>query len=447
MLCDAPTQRTPAHRPAGIALVTESDDERAHSMNPGSIRRANALSLCLVALMLTGCSLMAVKEQAAIADTLAVVHGTVELRVPHQGVVRVVLYRRIDTGLVVVQQSVLAVNGRYQFAVLPGTYVIGAFVDINNDGIYHNAEPASYVGAPDPSVSSVELRPEAVTAMPTLVIRGPIIVVADIDLEGGLSKSQRNTGRIASLNEPMFSFESAKLGLWRPVDFVDQYGGGLMLLQAFETGKVPVVFVHGISGSALSFDKLIQALDKNEFQPWVLQYPSGIRLEAVSEYLRQALDKLYAQYKFPRIMIVAHSMGGLMTRSFMMKYVEGQSPYQIAVAITVNSPLRGMDSAITGVNTSPIVVPVWRDLASNSEYVQKVNTWQWPKAIPYHLIFSYLPGDDGDGVVPLASQLSLTLQDQATFVHGFQSEHTAVLADPEFAKRLLQILSTYLATE
>ena len=152
-----------------------------------------------------------------------------------------------------------------------------------------------------------------------------------------------------------------------PVDFVEQFGGGLMLLQPFEPNKVPVVFVHGISGTTKSFEKVIAALNKNEFQPWVLQYPSGLRLDVVSEYLRQALDKLYAQYKFPRIMIVAHSMGGLMTRSFMMKYVEGKSAYKIALGVTINSPLQGMDSAATGVKSSPIVVPVgatWRATAT-----------------------------------------------------------------------------------
>ena len=288
--------------------------------------------------------------------------------------------------------------------------------------------------------TTIELPAGAEVVNETLVIKGPI---EGVDERGGLNKAQRNTGRIASLDEPMFSRESAKMGLWRPVHFVEQYGGGLMLLQTFEPDKVPVVFVHGISGSARSFDKVIEALNKDEFQPWVLQYPSGIRLDAVSEYLRQALDKLYVQYKFPRIMIVAHSVGGLMTRSFMMKYVEGKSSYRIVLGVTINSPLLGMESAAVGVKSSPIVLPVWRDIASNGEYVQRVTAWQWPRSIPYHLIYSCLPGEASDGVVPLSSQLSLSLQDQAVRIHGFQGEHTAVLADPKFIEGLVAILSSY----
>jgi hypothetical protein len=127
----------------------------------------------------------------------------------------------------------------------------------------------------------------------------------------------------------------------------------------------------------------------------------------------------------------------------MMKYVQSQSPYKISVGVTINSPLHGMDSAASGVKSSPIVVPAWRDLASNGEYVQRVTTWQWPKDIPYHLIFSYLPGEESDGAIPMKSQLSLSLQDQAVRIHGFQGEHTKVLADPEFVKRLVAILASY----
>ena len=82
-------------------------------------------------------------------------------------------------------------------------------------------------------------------------------------------------------------------------------------------------------------------------------------------------------------------------------------------------------------------------MASNGDYVKRVNAWQWPKDIPYHLIFSYLPGEDSDRVVPLTSQLSLSLQDQAVAIHGFQGEHTAILSDPTFVERLVALLSSY----
>jgi pimeloyl-ACP methyl ester carboxylesterase len=405
--------------------------------------RAVAASVSIA--LLAGCSLLEIKQQAELADSLAVVRGSVESRTTQAGVVYVVVYRRLDTGLEVVRKTVLSGEGKYLFNLEPGTYVLGTFVDASGDGVYQNGEHASYLGAESGPATPLQVGPSTHLDCETLVIHGPIVVDARIEEQRALSKSQLNTGRIASLDEPMFAPESAQRGLWRPLDFVAQYGGGLMMLQAFDPKKVPVVFVHGISGSARSFDKVIDALDdEGRFQPWVFQYPSGLRLDAVSNYLAQALDQLHAQHGFSRIMLVAHSMGGLMTRSFMMKHAERKSAYRIALGVTINSPLGGMDSAAAGVKSSPIVVPVWRDMASDGEYVERVTAWQWPRSVPYHLIFSYLPGEPGDGVIPLTSQLSLSLQEQAVAIHGFQGEHTAVLADPELVRRLAALLESHL---
>jgi len=392
---------------------------------------------------LAGCSLLEIKKQAEFADTLASIHGSVEQQSTQQGPIYVALYRKLDSGFELVRKTVLGGNKKYEFVVEPGTYALGAFVDANNDGEYQVGEHASYLGVQSAKPTPIELLAKSNVTSETLNIKGPIAVVTSADEQSGLPKIARNTGRVIALDDPMFTQESAEMGLWRPIDFVEQYGGGLMMLQAFDKDKIPVLFVHGISGSARSFEKIIAALNKDEFQPWVLQYPSGLRLDAVSNYLKQGLDDLYVKYKFPRIMIVAHSMGGLMTRSFMMKYVEGKGAYQIALGVTINSPLYGMDSAASGVKSSPIVVPAWRDLASNGEYVKRVSEWQWPKNIPYHLFFSYLPGEPSDGVIPMKSQLSLSLQDQAVAIHGFQGEHTGVLSDPEFTKRLTAIISRY----
>lgn len=384
---------------------------------------------------------MEIREQAQRADHLATMHGRVEKRTTQHGVVNVALYRPLDHGFSVVRRVELSAVGDYTLNVEPGAYVLGAFVDVDHDGIYDDGEHATYAGAPARPAPVIELRAGARVEADPLTITGPIAQLENVEVHDGLNRAQRNTGRIASLDEAMFSDTSARMGLWRPVDFVEQFGGGLMLLQPYQPGKTPIVFIHGISGSARSFEHVIAALDKDRFQPWVLQYPSGVRLDVVSDYLRSALDELQRRYEFARVVIVAHSMGGLMTRSFMMKHAEARSRYAIALGVTINSPILGMKSAASGVEHSPVVVPVWRDMASDSEYVQRVNAWRWPASVPYHLFFSYLPGEASDGVVPLTSQLSLPLQAEAVRIHGFQAEHTGVLADSDFITRLLAIVS------
>ena len=156
----------------------------------------------------------------------------------------------------------------------------------------------------------------------------------------------------------------------------------------------------------------------------------------VSDYLVDALNHLYSRNNFPQISIVAHSMGGLMIRSFVMKQQEQHSPYKLSMVVTINSPLYGMESAEIGVNTSPIVVPAWRDVATGSDYIKRVHDWAWPKDIPYYLYFSYLPEESGDGVVPLVSQLSQSLQKEAVKIYGYQAGHASILKNKEFIQAL-----------
>jgi len=108
-------------------------------------------------------------------------------------------------------------------------------------------------------------------------------------------------------------------------------------------------------------------------------------------------------------------MGGLVARSFIMKYQkEYPSHFQnIKFVMTINTPMLGMSSADIGVRFSPIVILSWRDIAPGSDFLNKLNTWKWPDSVPYHLVFSYKSGEGDDGVVNLESQITNKLQLEA----------------------------------
>ena len=136
-------------------------------------------------------------------------------------------------------------------------------------------------------------------------------------------------------------------------------------------------------------------------------------------------------------------MGGLVTRSFVKKYVE-LAPANIdklRLVMTVNSPMAGIPAAASGVKYSPIVVPSWCDVEPGSQFLQKINAWNWPGEIPYHLVISYVPGESGDGVVPLQSQAQLKLQSEATRVYVFNNEHSGIIKDKAFHGLVNTILS------
>ncbi len=380
---------------------------------------------------LLSCQLLNIKRQSEAIDARVTVHGKVDVAAAPRGLVYVMMARAQDEKFEVTNKVVLPRSGAYKFTVLSGEYFIGAFVDVNGDSMYEPGEPATYLGVDESEPTSLRIEPDSDREVENLKISGAINVDASV-LSYKLTKTYENVGRVVSLEDPMFSRANASVGFWRALDYVREFGGGLMMLQDYEPGRIPVVFVHGIFGSALEFKDMVASLDRSRYQPWVMQYPSGAPLDVVSDYLADALSQLYARYRFKEIVVVAHSMGGLVARSFVMKHQARRGRYKLAKVFTINSPLYGMDSAASGVKSSPIVVPVWRDVAAGSEFIARLHEWHWPRDVPYFLIFSYRPEEEGDGVVPLRSQLSNSLQEEATVIRGFQAQHAQILHDAYF---------------
>lgn len=403
-----------------------------------------ACAAIFISLLLTSCSLMAIKEQSEIVESLGSVSGTINVPPTLGTTVYATLIEPQGQHLKMVKLSLLSANRHYKFNVLAGTYYVAAFVDSNGDGAYQQGEPATYAGIENGQPTKFTMQPNEKLKLPPLTIKGAIASRnPNNKLHKATSKAYANIGKVTSLKEPMFSRENALMGFWRPIDYTNEFGGGLMMLQPFEQGKTPIIFVHGIMGSSLDFKALIASVDRSRFQPWVLNYASGVRLELISDYFNQALLQIQKQHTVDKVIIVAHSMGGLMTRSFVMKHQASINNAKLAMVMTINSPLYGMDSAASGVKSSPIVIPSWRDVARNSEFVQTVHAWAWPKEIPYQMVFSYLPGEDGDGVVPLNSQLSLSLQKEATHVQGFEAQHAGILSQADFINYFNTLLKQY----
>ncbi len=61
-------------------------------------------------------------------------------------------------------------------------------------------------------------------------------------------------------------------------------------------------------------ESLIGQLGQSRFQPWIVSYPSGLRLSWLARGVFQFLEVLHRQYGFDELHVVAHSMGGLVSR-------------------------------------------------------------------------------------------------------------------------------------
>jgi len=399
-------------------------------------------SVILIMLTLNACSLKTIKEQSTRFDQYSSITGQANVAYSTDSpiVVAVLTYDNNNAKVKIIRQTQVDGNGDYQFNLLPGKYLVGAYIDSNNNHVRDQNESAVMHAQKDERFTEITLTEGQEMTLPLLTVSKDQNIGSANKVVYSASKVRANIGRVISLDDPMFSQENSKMGLWRPFDFANKLGGGLMFLQDFDKNKTPVLFVHGISGSPTEFKEVIEQLDTDKFQPWILYYPSGVPLDIVSDYMLSSLIKLQSTYGFEDFQLISHSMGGLVTRTFLREHEKANTNFSVSLYVTINSPLYGMESAASGVESSPIVIASWRDLATGSDYIKAAHQWKVPETLPYHLFFSYLPGEEGDGVVPLSSQLSLSLQDEATKIYGSQASHAGILAKPDFIERLTAIM-------
>jgi len=112
-----------------------------------------------------------------------------------------------------------------------------------------------------------------------------------------------------------------KLGfirLLRPEKYA--YTARLTRLQPFDPGRTPVIFVHGLQDTPVSWVPMVDALRtdpeiQRRYQLWVFSYPSGYPYPYSAALLRHEMDGIAR--KFPNrkaIILVGHSMGGMICR-------------------------------------------------------------------------------------------------------------------------------------
>ena len=406
------------------------------------------ITLFVTLLLICGCSLRDINRQIQVIENPGIIKGKVELANSLDGAIIVRRYS-LEEGVYIYKSFERpAADGEYSFYVIPGTYYLAAFFDSNRDAAYQSNEIGDYYGSDSGEPAAIHVESSQIVTVGTITIAGDLPAISgSSNVSTRLNPIKDNIGRIVSLDDAMFDRANYSTGMWKPVQFLTQVGGGLLFLQEYQAGKIPVLFVHGINGGPTDWEAAIQGLDSRYFQPWVLYYPSGIRLDMISDYLVTAIADLHHTYDFEQLYVVSHSMGGLVARSFVQKHLEKfpEDKELISFMMTVNSPMAGMNSAVSGVKNSPIVVSAWRDVATDSAFLQDLNAWEWPDEIPYHLIFSYNTDGSSDGVVHLQSQIPLKLQSEAVRMYGFNNTHAGILNDAAFLELFNMILADSLA--
>lgn len=102
---------------------------------------------------------------------------------------------------------------------------------------------------------------------------------------------------------------------------------GLYMLQPFQKDKIPVVFVHGLISSPMTWLPMVNGLMgdpalRERYQFWYFAYPTGNPVFYSATLLRESLENARKTFDpdgtnpaFNNMLIVGHSMGGLLSKS------------------------------------------------------------------------------------------------------------------------------------
>lgn len=313
-----------------------------------------------------------------------------------------------------------------------GTYRVLTWVDEDDDGELDASERWDdlVLGAdiPKGQIERIELRPKASTVPPEII--DALYLDSSRTQELGI---EFVAGEIADLDEHKFSSEVGELGMWRALDFARESDVGVFFLTEFDPDKTPVLYVNGISGSVQDWRYHLDHLDTTRYQAWFFQYPSALRIDSAGELLDDRVTVLHERHRFERLIVVAHSMGGLVSRAFLLRAEERERPYRRAL-ITFSTPWGGHKQASMGVKYAPEVVPSWIDMAPGSDFLLRVSETEL--AAPHVLFFGYNwgafpPGTNNDGVVTMPSQLARWAQEDARHIEGFHESHVGILSSEE----------------
>ncbi|MFG0305288.1 MAG: esterase/lipase family protein [Phycisphaerales bacterium JB040] len=199
---------------------------------------------------------------------------------------------------------------------------------------------------------------------------------------------------------------------------------GLYLLEPYDPTRVPLVLVHGLRSSPLTWRDVVNDLRadpeiSSNYQVWMFVYSSGLPIPRNAFYLRDAFRAVRAHYD-PRgehapvwhALVVGHSMGGVLTRTLLqdmdeslwnavytrpldeldrlspetVRHLEEVFEYAltpgIARAVLIAAPLRGSPKADSWLGR---LGAVWQTLPDELERIGREMRERHPEALSEHI--------------------------------------------------------------
>jgi pimeloyl-ACP methyl ester carboxylesterase len=405
------------------------------------------LLMLFVILFCSSCALVKLREDVQFSKDSCLFFGEIISNSPLKKSIIVVAYTRQEDKIIIGDYAVMNEPGPYELLVRQGHYRIFAFEDANDNLTYDQGELAGHYGKPDnvfPQPGGVdwgldiELSPKP--DQHALPLAGILLAYT-----GGKKKLSTTAGSIADLDDPAFSAEQGEKGFWAPLDAFKLTGCNVYFLESYDRKKIPVLLVHGAAGSPQDWRYFIKAMDRSRYQPWIFHYPSGARLNTLSLFLRKKLYDLDQKYNFEQLYVVAHSMGGLVSRSALIE--PDRHNRAVKLFVSISTPWGGEQMAKTGVEKSPAVIPSWKDVKPDSDFIRNVFAKKIPEKMRYYLLFGHKGGgsffrQNNDNTVTLESMLDPRAQADALKVMGFNEDHISILNSADVMTQYKAIVET-----
>jgi pimeloyl-ACP methyl ester carboxylesterase len=389
--------------------------------------------LLLANLVLTiGCSMVNPNRRIEASADYNFISGYVYCDAPRSGPVVVVAYEKKANAINIADYTVLDESGPYELMVSKGRYQVLAFGDENRDLVFEKDEPFGKYGDKMPSwidAGEIEVTPEiAISAENKSTPDCPFGLSVSEDKPENLRT--RPTGEIADLKDHIFDEGFGAQGYWSPRNFLREIGANIFLLEDYDPDKIPVLFIHGATGTPRGWRCFIESMNRSRFQPWFYYYPSGAPVKSMSNLLFLKLLKLRKKHHFDSMFIIAHSLGGLVARSFIMDF-ETRFPF-VRLFLAIATPWGGDKMAGYGVRHSPVVVPCWRDLQPDGSFLYSLYHRRMPEGIDFYIFFGHKGNrnpfrPNNDGTISLASLLDPRSQSDAKRIIGFNEDHESIL--------------------
>jgi uncharacterized alpha/beta hydrolase family protein len=401
-----------------------------------------------------GCSFSKLKKELTQMEEIFALQGKITDNSSSQENLLVLLYEEVPAGHEISKLSIVeSGSGYYSIEVPKGVYFIVAFEDTNDNLTYDSNEPVGHYGRPDAVHVAHGLMPaETPRARKGLDFtvdstnRFPSGFPAEITVTPELiQESVVKVGRLTGFEDEIFSPKNGVKGYWEPLTFLREVGAGVYFLEEYDAHKTPILLVHGALGTPRGWKELVDHIDHTRYQPWLAYYPSGLPLDRTSKWINNMVESLNRSYGFEELFVIAHSMGGLVARSFIIQNGhEGRQQY-IKIFISISTPWNGHRMAAKGVKYTPTAVPSWHDMEPDSYFIQSIFREKLPDFLKYYLFFSY-KGDcslflaNNDGTVELFSELDMRAQSEAEKMFGYDEDHGSILTSEKVLKQINQLL-------